>query len=452
MKNWAKRFWLDRLNGQIAILVLVAILLFHATLTIAFSLLGDRDRPPPPPGRAADHIAGLAVAVDAASEAERAQALSDIVRVFPQIQASIVDRLPALISGAARSPFIDELRRRLWTGADVHLVESDAGYDSLAVAIGLRKGGFIFAKKPRPPPEGVEPSPTDPRGPGSPPPRPPRGPPSWSVWFGSALFFFLCATILAMWASNAIIAPLVQLAQQAEKFPGELRDQSPIKEQGPQEVRDLTRALNRMQSRIFSMLEARARFSAAISHDLRTILTRVRLRCEFVDDETVRSKMLQDVELMDSMLYKNLQRLQENHEAAERKLLDLDSVLQSVVDDFVDLGRKVTYRGGQRQMIQGSLADVQRLFNNLIENAVTYAGCADVVVTQPTTGCVQIDVVDEGPGVSVQDKERLTAPFVRGASRDLQAPAGFASGSSSPAASRKRWKDDWSSLIASRMV
>ena len=206
-------------------------------------------------------------------------------------------------------------------------------------------------------------------------------------------------------------------------------EQDLIIEEGPQEVRELTRALNRMQVRIYTMIAARAQVLAAISHDLRTIITRMRLRAEFIDDEILRTKMLQDVELMDSMLYKNLQHLRQARKTPEQSLIDLDSVLQTVSDQFVDLGHDVTYRGGAHQMIWGSITDLQRVFNNLIENAVTYAEKVVVAVEEPSASVVQIDVMDEGPGISTQDKARVIEPFVRGQpARNMNEHGGFGLG------------------------
>jgi signal transduction histidine kinase len=139
------------------------------------------------------------------------------------------------------------------------------------------------------------------------------------------------------------------------------------------------------------------------------------MRSEFIDDESIRAKMLQDLDLMDSMLYKNLQRLRENRLATEYRLIDLNSIIQTVVHHFSDSGHRVNYDGAGRQMIVGSSVDLQRIFNNLIENAVKYAGAASVVLTEPSADVVQIDVMDEGPGISPRDKQRLIEPYRRGA-------------------------------------
>jgi signal transduction histidine kinase len=229
--------------------------------------------------------------------------------------------------------------------------------------------------------------------------------------------------------SNAVASPLVKLARQAERFPSESDEWRPLVEQGPREVRELTRALNRMQTRIQSMIAVRTQVLAAVSHDLRTIITRLRLRTEFIDEETLRTRMLQDVELMDSMLYKNLQHLRQRQQVHEQAIIDLDSVLQTVSDQFIDLGHDVAYRGGKHQLVRGSLTDLQRVFNNLIENAVRYAGKVVVEVEELPTGLIQVDVMDEGPGISVEDKARVIEPFIRGQpARNMNEHGGFGLG------------------------
>jgi signal transduction histidine kinase len=245
----------------------------------------------------------------------------------------------------------------------------------------------------------------------------------------SALFFFLCASILTVWISSAVVAPLVKLAREAERYPAENAHLRPIDEAGPREVRDLTRALNRMQSRIEAMIEARSHALAAISHDLRTIITRVRLRSEFIADVDLKIKMLHDADLMDSMLYKNLQHLRDANSAPDRGLIDLDSVLQTVSDQFVDLGHDVTYRGGQHQIILGSLTEMQRVFNNLVENAVTYAKKVVITLDQPSPEVIRVDVADDGPGIGAENKQRVLEPFVRGEpARNMNDHSGFGLG------------------------
>jgi signal transduction histidine kinase len=248
-------------------------------------------------------------------------------------------------------------------------------------------------------------------------------------WERSALFFFICVAMLTVWASSAVVAPLVRLARQAEQFPNDAAKQGAFAEEGPQEVRDLSRALNRMQTRIEAMIAARAHVLAAISHDLRTIITRLKLRAEFVLDDPLRLKMLHDIDLMDSMLYKNLQNLRAEKGAADHALIDLDSVLQTVTDQFVDLGHDVIYRGGHHQMILGSITEMQRVFYNLVENALSYSKKVEITVSDACPDAIQIDVADDGPGIPDESKEAVFEPFVRGdLARNMSEHSGFGLG------------------------
>lgn len=397
-------------------LVVGAIVLFHITLTTSIRFLDSGARQPP---GMFDFLSGILRAVDVAPIEERTHLLAELKQIAPSVELSIEESRPARSFSKDEPGYVKALQVRLWPGADVSSAAT-ATKGLTVISVALRKGGYALLMWgeqplgdifPPPPPQGA---PSDIATPFGPPPA--KRPASLlaGLLYGSALFFLLCVSMFIIWALRMIVAPLAKLAKQAERFPGSACQQILI-EEGPLEVRNLTRALNRMQVRISSMLEARSQISAAISHDVRTILTRVRMRSEFIDDKSIRAKMLQDLDLMDSMLYKNLQRLRENRLATEYRLVDLNSIIQTVVHHFSDSGHRVNYDGAGRQMIVGSSVDLQRIFNNLIENAVKYAGAAGVVLTEPSADVVQIDVMDEGPGISPRDKQRLIEPYRRGA-------------------------------------
>ena len=129
------------------------------------------------------------------------------------------------------------------------------------------------------------------------------------------------------------------------------------------------------------------------------------------------------------MLHKNLQFLGGSEKNAGRSALDLDSVLQTVADEFADLGHDVSYRGEEHLPVIGSVSDMQRIFNNLIENAVTYGKKVAIAVDRSAPAHIQIDVIDDGPGISDRDKSRVLEPFVRlKPERDLNEHAGFGLG------------------------
>ncbi|BBU61330.1 two-component sensor histidine kinase [Methylosinus sp. C49] len=444
------RFWRtlrpDHLAGQIAILVLASIVLFHACVAIAVHFFqydrdaARKDRAPPPSHVAAIETASaLAWAFDLASIAERERLIAAFDDLSHGLRPSLANDRPPAAQATRSEPSPITLRGRLWPEAEVFNVAPDGR----RLAIALRKGGYLTLAPisresrregfgdggPRDPPpgdfSGAQPV-------GSPPPPPQSGPappPPMGIWLGSALFFLICAAILTLWTSSAVVAPLVELARRAEKFPSESCESALLVEKGPQEVRDLTRSLNRMQARIYAMIAARSRVLAAISHDLRTIITRMRLRAEFIDDAPLRAKMLHDVDLMDSMLYKNLLYLREERYRHTQEIVDLDSVLQTVADQFADLGHDVAYEGDGRRMVNGSLVDLQRVFANLIENAVTHGRHVVISVARGAEEGVQIDVSDDGPGIPDAEKDEVVEPFVRGRpGRNLNEHAGFGLG------------------------
>jgi signal transduction histidine kinase len=412
MTNFLLRLRPDHLAGQIAMLVLAAIILFHLVYTTILHIGGVERRPPlVEPSEA---IASGVVALDAAAPSERDAVLTALARTTPWAKFSIVQTEPP--AGENAEPNIAEaVKARLWDGAEVRALSKDDERRFGGVAIALRKGGVALAAplKWRASAEGVGDNSA-----------------FWRLLLErSVLFFLLCATLLTGWASAMVVAPLARLAREAERFPDDRGEPRPIAECGPREVRELTRALNRMQDRIETMIAARSHALAAISHDLRTILTRLRLRTEFIGDAALQEKMLHDIDLMDSMLYKNLLHLRDARNAPERSLVDLDSVLQTVSDQFADLGHDVTYRGGGRQIIQGSLTGMQRVFSNLVENAVNYARAVVITLDRPTPQTICVDVADNGPGIPAEQRARMLEPFERGEpGRNMDGHCGFGLG------------------------
>jgi signal transduction histidine kinase len=407
MRSFLRRLRPDHLAGQIAMLVLAAIVLFHLVSTIQHSGVFE---PRPVLVEPREAIASGVLALDAAALSERKTVITALAKTTPWLKFSVSDQDPPSIADA-EAKSAEAVKALLWDGARVAaLPESDeTRFGGLAVA--LHKGGVALV------------APTERR-------ATEENPTLWRrLVERSVLFFLLCVTLLTGWASAVVVAPLARLAQEAERFPDERSEPHPIEECGPKEVRDLTRALNRMQNRIETMMTARSHALAAISHDLRTIITRLRLRSEFIGDEALQEKMLHDIEMMDSMLYKNLQHLRDSRNAPEKCLIDLDSVLQTVSDQFADLGHDVTYRGGGRQIILGSLTGMQRVFSNLVENAVTHAKTVVITLDQPSPRSICVDIADDGPGIPPEQRTRMLEPFERGEpGRNMNDHSGFGLG------------------------
>ena len=288
MKAFLRRLRPDHLAGQIALLILAAIVMFHLTLTTIQHFTNPDGRPPIiEPG---EFIASALLAIDAAPVSERSDVLAVLAKAAPWVSFAVRDQAADFPADSADSTDLADLKSRIWAGARV-AASNAIDTRGEAIVVALRKGGYAVATtlEPRLSPLGSISSRH-------------YGAPTLFMRLleRSALFFFLCASILTVWISSAVVAPLVKLAREAERYPAENAHLRPIDEAGPREVRDLTRALNRMQSRIEAMIEARSHALAAISHDLRTIITRVRLRSEFIADVDLKVKMLHDAGLMDS--------------------------------------------------------------------------------------------------------------------------------------------------------
>src|SRR3569832_2170323 len=162
----------------------------------------------------------------------------------------------------------------------------------------------------------------------------PRQRPFWgSPWMMTLLFVVTTLTLLGLWAARALTAPLSAFARAAESFSLNGAD-APLPERGPEEIRYLARALNRMRERITALMDDRTRMLAAISHDLRTPITRLRLRSEFIEDEGNRKRMLIDLDQMRSMLESVLSLLRNARRIEAMTLVDIASTLQLIADQF----------------------------------------------------------------------------------------------------------------------
>lgn len=218
---------------------------------------------------------------------------------------------------------------------------------------------------------------------------------------------------LSFWAVMMLTAPLRRLAQSADRFAIDL-DATPLAEQGPAEIQKLAHAFNAMKSRIRQLVESRSRMLAAVSHDLRTPLTRLRLRAEALGDTEDRERMLRDVDTMDRMIGHSLSYLRDQATTARRERVDLPALIESICDDFVDTGRNASFSGHRQIVIECEPDLITRALSNLIDNAIKFGGAADVSIAMRSAAEVVINVRDEGPGIPDQAKLLAFEPFSRG--------------------------------------
>lgn len=239
-----------------------------------------------------------------------------------------------------------------------------------------------------------------------------REPPTWSP--SSLLSLLLVALlvggvlIILLWRATR---PLKLLAQQAEQF-GRGDAIPPLDETGPLEIAETLAAFNRMQLRLNRFVQDRTQMLAAISHDLRTPLTSLRLRCEFLPDGDDRERMLQTLAQMESMLHATLSFARDEHQGEPSRQVDLVSLLHSLCDDYEDNGQPVVCLAEGKRVYQCRPEVLRRVLQNLISNALKYAGDAEVSLEE-TTSSVLIRVRDHGTGIPEEQLESVFKPFYR---------------------------------------
>jgi signal transduction histidine kinase len=221
----------------------------------------------------------------------------------------------------------------------------------------------------------------------------------------------LVILVFAVWAAHRVTRPVRRFAEAADRLGVDV-DAPPLPETGAREIRKASRAFNRMQERLRRFVGDRTLMLAAISHDLRTALTRLKLRTEFIADEEQRQKAVADLDEMQAMLDSTLSFARDDAQGEARTKVDLASLLQSLCDDLADAGQQVIYEGPGRLACECRPVALRRAFANLIDNAVRYGGEAAVTLID-TEGGVEVTVADRGPGIPEDRREDVFAPFFR---------------------------------------
>lgn len=208
-----------------------------------------------------------------------------------------------------------------------------------------------------------------------------------------------------------ITQPLRQLTTAAETL-GRGEAVIPLRECGPDDIRRTAVAFNRMQDRLHRFVADRARMFAAIGHDLRTPLTTLRLRAELVEDTELQERMLATIDEMQAMTEATLSLSAQETNTEPTRTIDLTALVESVCDDLAELGKPVRFLGGERITYRCRPEGLRRTIRNLVENAVRYAGRAEVRLVA-TGANVEIVVEDDGPGIPLDKVEEVFAPFFR---------------------------------------
>ena len=241
---------------------------------------------------------------------------------------------------------------------------------------------------------------------------PPPAVPTWGWTFVlSLLLSALAVAVVAVLMGRRIQKPIRNLAAAAGRLGrGEEMDELP--ETGPLEIRGTVRAFNLMRSRLDRYMRDRVAMLAAISHDLRTPITSLRLQAEFVEDGESRTRILGTLEEMQRMAEDTLTFIREDMRRGGTRTVDLHALVDSVAVDLADLGHELTVLDTGRVLVPCRPAALRRAFRNLLENASIHGVRATVRIAHGDEGS-NVVVEDEGPGIPEADRERVFEPFVR---------------------------------------
>lgn len=398
------RLVFDSVAGQVIVLLVLSIAAMHGGLTAYFFLSDPRTTFAASPGETAGEIGAAAHMLAAASPAERPRLVELLKGALPSLIACTTP-VPENAEEVRFGPLAARLNnaataRKLFNGrpapgdefvGPLFLVLSDGACYQLQLPEGEARHFF---------------------GPGT-------------ITLG---FLLITTLVLVSWAMTVIIGPLRRFEAAVERL-RDMRSEVLVPEIGPRELRSAISAFNRMRARIGKLMAEKTTMLAAVSHDLRTPITRLRLRAEFIEDETIREPMLADLDHMAALTQVALVHLSGTDSPERFDQTDLPSLLQTVADQFADLGHAVTYEGPNRLAARVRHRDILRAVTNLVENAVRYGDRVVVSLRKLPGRRLAISVADNGPGIPAAEREHLLEPFVRGDSARSSLPnSGFGLG------------------------
>lgn len=387
-------FSLRRISGQIAALVLVSLVLIHILIAGYFLL----SRPKMLTDRPVEQLELIVEIIDNTPKAQRAMVLDNIRRTYPALKLQLregvsASPMPERSPLNVPSPLAGKVDLIRGATSDDNRLWFDLGNDDvLEATIGSPKMPAFVS----------------------------------GLWTSTLLFLVASVTLLGIWAGRALSSPLSAFARAAESFSLNQSSQ-PLPENGPEEIRSAARALNRMRERIGALMNDRTRMLAAISHDLRTPLTRLRLRSELIEDPAQRTQTVRDLDQMQSMLESVLSLLRSESQV-KPTLVDVAALLEMVCEQFTDSGHAVSYSGPARAAFVLRPDEIVRAVSNLVHNATRFGTRVEVALSTSEDRLV-IEVSDDGPGIPDERKAAMLEPFVRGEdARTMDDTAGFGLG------------------------
>jgi signal transduction histidine kinase len=231
---------------------------------------------------------------------------------------------------------------------------------------------------------------------------------------------------IALFAVRLAMQPLRRMITAAEAL-GDNIDRPPLPTRGPAEVKQAAEAFNTMQARLLKVMQERSHFLAAVSHDLRSPITRLRLRTETRLHDDLRDSFRRDLHEMESLIDATLSFIQDGTVMQDAVALDLFPILGDLAQLMREQGGKVALSGVRQATMRGYPQSLKRCFQNLIENALRYAGIAQVGL-EVDDHAVRVHVRDDGPGIPPDQLERMLEPFQRLEASRSTATGGFGLG------------------------
>ncbi len=235
-----------------------------------------------------------------------------------------------------------------------------------------------------------------------------------SPWLPMVLLGQLALLIGCTWlAVRLAVSPLTRLAEAVETLDPNAHSVR-LDEKGPTEVVHAAKAFNAMQDRIAAYLKERMQLLAAISHDLQTPITRMKLRAEFMDEGIERDKLWSDLSEMEHLVREGVAYARSIHGATEASCrISLDAFLDSLAFDYQDTGKDVQLTGKNAAVIDTRPHALRRVLVNLVDNALKFGGAAQIHVQLADNGQLAIQVLDRGPGISEEELAEVLKPFYR---------------------------------------
>jgi signal transduction histidine kinase len=222
----------------------------------------------------------------------------------------------------------------------------------------------------------------------------------------------ISVALLAGWAVRRLTQPLASLAAAATGLAHNL-ERPPLPENGPLEVSQAARAFNSMQRELKRYLETRAQALAAVSHDLRLPITRLRLRIERIAEGELKSKMESDLSEMDGMIGATLEFLRAGSVAEKTSRIDINALVESVTEDMITVGARIKQNGYASDPMLARPQALRRCLANLLDNARRYGGGNIDITVLEQADTLEIRIEDRGPGIPASDLERVFEPYVR---------------------------------------